>query len=341
MRQAFYERYGPPREVVGLRDVETPVPVDDQVLVRVIAASVNRGDIDGIRARWAFLRLLTGLRRPRDPRLGLDVAGVVEAIGPAATRFAVGDRVCGDLFTHGTAAFAEFVCPPEAALERIPAGVSFEDAATLPHSGVLAVQGLRTGNGRGGFRTPEPGEEVLVVGASGNVGPFVVQIAKGLGARVTGVASGAKLDFVRSLGADEVVDYTTTDATRLGRQFDWIIDVDAHHSLVRWRPALKRGGVYVAMGGPAGWMLQTALLALPVGRATGRRMGLMLSWKPFNRPDVARLMDLLAAGVIKPRIDQRFPLEQVVEAIATVDEGRAVGKVLVIPGEPGSEMASS
>jgi NADPH:quinone reductase-like Zn-dependent oxidoreductase len=336
MRQTIQDRYGPPRDVVRLREVEQPAPVDDEVLVRVVAASVNRGDIDGIRPRWAFIRLFLGLRRPRNNRLGLDVAGVVEAIGPGVRRFKPGDRVFADLFAHRQGAFAEYVCTTERAFERIPDGMPFDDAATLPHAAVLALQGLRSGDGAGGRRTPKPGDEVLIVGASGNVGPFAVQIAKSMGARVTGVASGPKLDFVRSLGADEVVDYRTTDPTRLGRQFDWIVDVDAHHSLLRWRAPRRRGGVYVAMGGPASWMLQTALLSLFVGRATGRRMGLLLTWKPFHPPDVRRLGELYAAGSIRPRIQQRFSLDDVVEAIAMVDEGRATGKVLLEIGEPGS-----
>ena len=334
MKQAVQERYGPPREVVRLRDVEKPVPVGDQVLVRVVAASVNRGDIDGIRPRWQFIRLFFGLRRPRNNRLGIDVAGIVEAVGPGATRFRPGDRVFGDLFSHGAGTFAEYVCTSEQAFELIPDLMSFEHAATLPHSAVLALQGLRTRDGAGGHRTPGPGDEVLVVGASGNVGPFAVQVAKAMGARVTGVASGPKLDFVRSLGADEVIDYQTTDYTRLGRRFDWIVDVDAHHSLLRWRSSLKRGGVYAAMGGSAVWMLQTALLALPVGRARGRRMGLLIAWKPFHRPDVERLKALCAAGSVRPHIDRRFPLDEIVDAISVVDEGRATGKVVVIVSEP-------
>jgi NADPH:quinone reductase-like Zn-dependent oxidoreductase len=334
MRQAVQDRYGPPREVVRVREVSKPVPSGDQVLVRVVAASVNRGDIDGIRPRWAFVRLFFGLRAPRNPRLGIDVAGVVEAVGPESTRFKPGDRVFADLFSHGAGTFAEYVCASQEAFEAIPDGMPFEDASTLPHSAVLALQGLRTGDGRGGHRTPKPGDEVLVVGASGNVGPFAVQVAKAMGARVTGVASGPKLDFVRSLGADDVVDYRTTDYTRLPRRFDWIVDVDAHHSLLRWRSALKPGGVYTAMGGSAAWMLQTALLGLPVGRARGRRMGLLVAWKPFHRPDVERLKQLYAAGAVRPHVLQRFSLDDIVEAIAVVDEGRATGKVVVVISDP-------
>ncbi|HWH24008.1 MAG TPA: NAD(P)-dependent alcohol dehydrogenase, partial [Candidatus Limnocylindria bacterium] len=174
------------------------------------------------------------------------------------------------------------------------------------------------------------GQRVLVVGASGNVGPFAVQIAKAWGAHVTGVASTDKLDFVRSLGADEVIDYQKTDYTRTGQRWDWILDVDAHHSLLRWRASLAPGGVYVAEGGSARWLLQALVLA-PLNYVGSRRVGLMLWWKPFKREDVEMLTALLAAGRLRPQIDRRFRLAEVVAALRHVDAGHARGKVLVIP----------
>jgi NADPH:quinone reductase-like Zn-dependent oxidoreductase len=162
----------------------------------------------------------------------------VEAVGPDVTRFAIGDRVFGDLFAYGQSAFSEYVCAAENAFGAMPAGLAFEDAAALPHSAILAIQGLRVRSGR----TVGPGDKVLIVGASGNVGPFAVQIATSRGADVTGVASTAKLDFVRSLGADRVIDYTTTDPARTGDRYDWILDTDAHLSMLRWRGALRPGG---------------------------------------------------------------------------------------------------
>ena len=203
------DRYGPP-EVVEVRDVDTPVPEADQVLVRVEAAAVNRADLDGLYPRWAFTRLFMGPRTPRQKSVGLDVAGTVEAVGPGVTRFKPGDRVFGDMFAFGVGAFAEYVCAPERAFEITPEGLSFEEAATLPHSAILAIQGLRLRDGR----TIKAGDHVLIDGASGNVGPFAVQVAKARGAEVTAVASPAKLDFVRSLGADHAIDYTTTDYTK-------------------------------------------------------------------------------------------------------------------------------
>ena len=183
MKAAVRYRYGPP-EVVELRDVERPVPADGQVLVRVRAASVNRADLDGLKPKPGFVRLFMGLRAPRDPRIGIDAAGVVEAVGPGVTRFKAGDEVMTDMFATGRfGAFAEYVCAREKAFEPIPTGMSFEEAATLPHRRVLALQGMRMRNGR----TLKPGDRVLIDGASGNVGPFAVQIAKAMGAEVTGV----------------------------------------------------------------------------------------------------------------------------------------------------------
>jgi NADPH:quinone reductase-like Zn-dependent oxidoreductase len=325
MKAAVRDRYGPP-EVVEVGDVERPVASGDQVLVRVRAASVNRADLDGLYPRWQFTRLFLGLRTPRTRRLGLDVAGVVESIGPSVTRFQVGDPVFGDLFLFGQGAFAEYVCVPEKALASMPSGMTFEDAASLPHSAVLALQALRLRNGR----SIQRGDRVLVVGASGNVGPFAVQIAKSLGADVTGVCSTDKVEFVRALGADHVIDYMKVDPTRAGERYDWIVDVDAHHSVLRWRHALRPRGVYVALGGSARWFLQGLFLMPAVSAAVGKRMGLMLWWKPFKAEDVETLKQLIAAGKVKPVIDRRFPLSQIVEALNYVDQGRARGKVVVM-----------
>jgi NADPH:quinone reductase-like Zn-dependent oxidoreductase len=322
VKAAVRDRYGTP-DVVRIEDVETPVPADGQILVRVRAASVNRADLDGIQPRPAFLRLFIGLRAPRNHRLGIDVAGTVEAVGPGVTRFKPGDRVFSDLFGQPLGAFAEYTCAAESTFLPIPHGLSFEDAATLPHSGVLALQGLRQRRGR----TIKKGDKVLIVGASGNVGPFAVQIAKSIGAEVTGVARTSKLDFVRSLGADHVIDYTTTDFTATGERYDWILDTDSHQSIRKVRRALKDKGVYVTLGGTT-WPILGALIVGPLlSLVGGKYSGLMLWWKPFNPPDVARLGSMMRAGEIRPAIDRRFPLEDVVDALKWVDDGRAMGKV--------------
>jgi NADPH:quinone reductase-like Zn-dependent oxidoreductase len=321
------DRYGPP-EVVEIREIDKPSPKGDEILVRVHVAAVNRADLDGIIPRWAFVRLFFGLRAPRVKTVGLDVAGVVESVGPEATRFKPGDRVFGDMFAYGNDAFADYVCAPERAFLPIPGAMDFEVAASLPHSAVLALQALRNRNGR----TIRPGDRVLVDGASGNVGPFAVQIAKALGAEVTGTSRTEKLDFVRSLGADHVIDYTTTDYTRGSERYDWIVDVDSHKPVLAVRRALRRGGVYVTCGGPATRMLGAVFLGAVIGRATGRSMGLLLWWKPFNPDDVARLTQLVADGKVRPAIDSRYPLEDIVGALRQVNDGRARGKVLVTVG---------
>jgi len=326
MRAAVYDEYGPP-EVVTVREIDDPTPVEDEVVVRVVAASVNRADLDYLGPRPGFLRAFTGIRRPRNGRIGVDAAGVVVAVGPEVTYLTIGDRVFGDLLPFGAGAFAEAVRAPERAFAPIPDGMSFEDAATLPHAAVLAVQGLRLANGR----TVEPGMRVLIDGASGNVGPFAVQVAKAMGAEVTGVARTEKIEFLRSLGADHVIDYTTSDYTRSGERYDWILAVDAHHGILEVRRALARNGVYLTLGGSAWPILSAIVVGAVATAATSKRTGLMLWWKPFHRPDVERLETLMQDGAIKPAIDRTFALDDVVGALHWVDDGHARGKVLVVP----------
>jgi NADPH:quinone reductase-like Zn-dependent oxidoreductase len=265
------------------------------------------------------------LRAPRSLRLGCDVAGVVEAVGPEVTRFRAGDEVFGDMYPFGAGSFAEYVCAPERAFQTIPTGMPFEVAATLPHSAILALQGLRL---RGG-RTIRPGDRVLIDGASGNVGPFALQIAKALGAEVTGVASTEKLDLVRSLGADHVIDYTTTDYTSTGERYDWILDTDSHHSILRIRRALRPKGVYITLGGTSlpifAAMIVGPLISIPSDKWTG----LALWWKPFHQNDVTKLLELIAAGKVRPVIDRRYPLSEVVQALRWVHDGNARGKVVI------------
>ena len=326
MKAAVRDRYGSV-DVVQVREADKLRPNDDQVLVRVRAASVNRADLDALGPKPAFARLFMGLRAPRVAGLGLDVAGEIEAVGPNVTRFKPGDRVFADLYLYRSGAFAEYVVAREKAFLPIPVGVTFEEAATLPHSAVLAAQGLRLRNGR----TIKAGDRVLIDGASGNVGPFAVQIAKSRGAEVTGVASTDKLEFVRSLGADHVIDYTTTDYTKSGERYDWILDTDSHHSVLAIRRVLSPGGVYVTLGGTARTIFAALLLGVVVSRLTDKHMGLLIWWKPFNPPDVATVTELMAAGAVKPAIDRRFPLTEVVDALRWVDDGRARGKVIVLP----------
>ncbi len=326
MKAAFADRYGGP-EVVRIREVEKPVPADDQVLVRVRAASVNRADLDGLKPKPGFMRLFMGIRAPRNHPVGVDLSGVVVAVGPGATRFEPGDEVMADVFAAGKfgGAFAKYVCVREKAVAPIPAGMSFEEAATLPHSAILALQGMRLRNGR----SFEPGAKVLIDGASGNVGPFAVQIAKARGAEVTGVASGDKLDFIRSLGADHVIDYRAVDYTKAGERYDWIVAVDAHHPIRAVRRVLKPNGAYLTMGGDTGTMFAALGGTLFMSRFGERWSGMMLWWKPMHRPDIHTLEELIAAGKLKPVIDRRYRLEEVVDALRWVEDGHARGKVVI------------
>jgi NADPH:quinone reductase-like Zn-dependent oxidoreductase len=332
MKAAVRYRYGPP-EVVEVRDVETPTPTADQVLVRVQVASVNRADLDGLGPRPGFARTFIGMRAPREPRIGLDVAGVVEAVGPDVSQFTPGDRVFGDMFSFGQGAFADYVCPSERAFDPIPTDMSFEDAATLPHSAILALQSLRMRDGR----TIKPGDRVLVDGASGNVGPFAVQVAKARGAEVTGVCRTEKMEFVRSLGADHVLDYTTVDYTTAGERYDWIVDTDSHHPIRAARRALRPNGAYVTLGGTSGPILSAIVLGPLLSRLDGRWTGLLLWWKPFQSAasDIETLKSLIAAGKVRPIIDRRFSLSQVVDALRWVDDGHARGKVLITVADAG------
>jgi NADPH:quinone reductase-like Zn-dependent oxidoreductase len=326
MQAARWERYGPP-EVVTVRDVDRPVPGRDEVLIRVHAASVNRADLDNLYPRPSFSRIFLGPRGPRNHRLGSDVAGVVEAVGPDVDRFRAGDRVFADLYPFGAGAFAEYASAREAAFLRIPDGLSFEVAATLPHSAVLAIQGLRRRNGV----TVKAGDKVLIDGASGNVGPFAVQIAKAFGAEVTGICSTAKVELVRSLGADHVIDYRTTDYTTTGERYDWILDTDSHQSIFDNRRMLRPRGVYVTLGGSGPRLLQALIAGPAIRLADRKRMGLMLWWKPFRAEDVATITGMIAAGTVRPIIDRTFALGDLVAALRHVDDGHANGKVLVIP----------
>lgn len=328
MKAAVQDRYGPV-DVVRVAEVPTPDPAGDQIRVKVAVAGVNRADLDGLGPKPGFARAFTGLRAPRSPGVGIDVAGVVDAVGPEAKRFHVGDRVFADIFsfaqTYG--AFAEYVVASEKGFLQIPDWMSFETAATLPHSAVLAVQGLRRRDGT----TFGPGAKVLVDGASGNVGPFAVQIAKARGAEVTGVASGSKLDFVKALGADHVINYRTADYTRGRERYDWIVAADSHHSIRAARRVLAPGGTYVTLGGNTRTILEAVVVGPLASVRSNRWSGLMFWWKPFHEPDVRHVLELIEAGKVMPAIDRTYPLDQVVEALRYVDDGHPRGKVLITP----------
>jgi NADPH:quinone reductase-like Zn-dependent oxidoreductase len=320
MKAIVYERYGPP-EVFHLEDVDKPTPTGDRVLVKVRAVSVNAPDWRTMRADPFFIRATSGLLKPRVRILGCDIAGTVEAVGPEVKQFRVGDDVFGDLANFGYGGFAEYVCPVEKALARKPAGISFEAAAASPMAGITAIQGLRD-HGR-----VQAGQKVLIVGASGGVGTFAVQIAKVLGAEVTAVCGTNKVDQVRSLGAERVIDYTKEDFLSDGQRYDLVFAVNGFRSIWDYRRALAPRGRYLMVGGD--WpQIRQALLWAPLLSLVGpQKFGVAPA--AANQKDLATLGELLGAGKVKPVIDRRFPLSRVPDAIRYVEEGHARGKVVI------------
>lgn len=325
MQAVLHTRYGPP-DALNVREVDRPTPGADEVLVRVHAASVNAADWHVMRGEPFLVRLMGyGLRAPKRAPFGADVAGEVEAVGSDVTAFRPGDAVFGDLSDSGWGSFAEYVPASEDALAPLPAGVSYEEAAATPMAAVTALQGLRD---RGQIRE---GVRVLVNGASGGVGTFAVQLATTYGAEVTGVCRTEKMDAVRAIGADEVLDYTEVDYTTTGDRYDLILDAGAHRSVFASQRALAPGGRYVLVGGAFGPTLQAMALG-PVLSRLGHADVTVLMAKP-NRADLAVVGDLLASGDVVPVIDRRYALEEVPDAIAYLEAGRATGKVCITVGE--------
>jgi NADPH:quinone reductase-like Zn-dependent oxidoreductase len=323
VRAVVRDEYGPV-DILRVATVEPPVPGPGEVIVRVRAASLNMADLDHLLGRPRASRVATGVFRPTNRGVGVDVAGTVEAVGPDATGFQPGDRVWADLFDSGHGALADRVRVPASALSPLPDLISFDDAATAPHSGTLALQSL---SAVGPIR---PGERVLINGAGGCVGPFAVQIAKARGGVVTAVDHGDKLDFLRELGADDVIDYTREDITRGARRFDAVVDIADTRPVLSFRRCLAPGGRYVPIVRGIGSLVEKALLGPVVGGLTGTRMRAFL-WSPNQRRDLDELAGLIAAGDVLPRIDRRYALDDAVEALRRLESGAARGKILVLP----------
>ena len=320
MKAAVYSRYGPP-DVVQIKDVEKPIPKDDEVLIKVRAASVNPFDVHFMRGMPYLMRIMAGLRKPKDTRLGVDVAGEVEAIGTNVTQFKPGDQVFGS----SRGAFAEYACTSEAALVIKPANVTFEQAASVAVAAYTALQGLRD---KGHV---QPGQKVLINGAAGGVGTFAVQIAKWFGADVTGVCSTRKVEMVRSIGADQAIDYTQEDFTKSGQRYDVIFDCVGNHSFSACRRALNPKGIYLAVGGPSGrWMigfLARLITMLVVSRFVSQNLVIVPARR--SKEDLTILGELMATGKVTPVIDRRYRLSEVPEAIRYLEEGHARGKVVI------------
>jgi NADPH:quinone reductase-like Zn-dependent oxidoreductase len=319
MKAVVYTQYGPP-DVLRLADVQKPVPKDSEVLVRVHAVSLNATDWEVLRGKPLYSRI-GGPFRPRHHILGSDIAGRVEAVGHAATLFRPGEDVFADILSY-MGGFAEYVCAPESALARIPVGMTYEQAAALPQAGAIALQGIQ-GKGHVG-----PGHQVLINGAGGGSGMYAVQLAQLLGAEVTGVDNTEKLGFMRSLGADHVIDYTREDFTRNERTYDLILDLAAHRSAFAYKGSLKPGGRYLYVGGSVATLLQILLIGPLIGTAGGKKVRLLAVRQGAQY--LAPFVQLCQAGKIVTVIDRRYPLSEVPAALRYLGEGHAKGKIVVI-----------
>lgn len=320
MKAIIYTQYGSP-DVLQFKEVEKPTPKDNEVLIKVHASSLNAADWHHMRgAPWLF-RLACGLQKPRNIFFGADVAGRIEAVGKDITQFRPGDEVFGDLSKCGRGALAEYVCATEDALVLKPASISFEEAAAMPVASVTALGGLRS-NGQ-----IQAGQRVLINGASGGVGTFAVQIAKAFGAEVTAVCSTSKVDMVRSIGADHVIDYTKEDFTTNGRQYDFILAANGYRPLSAYRRALSPGGTYVTTGGTTAQMFEAMLLGSVVSMTGRQQMGNAMA-KP-NPTDLAFIRDLMVAGKVRPVIDRCYPLAETADGMRYLEEGHAKGKIAI------------
>ena len=317
MKAVVYERYGSP-DVLRIEDVPVPSPAAGQVRVKIAATSVNLSDWEGLRGSPAYARV-GGLRSPSRRTPGSDIAGVVDDLGQGVARFRTGDGVYGDnLALMG--GFAEYAIAPESALAHKPPQLTFAEASTIPQAGAIALRGTER---------VVSGSRVLINGAGGGSGSFAIQLAKRSGAHVTGVDNSAKQDFMRSVGADDVIDYRRDDFTRTTQPYDLILDLVAHRSVFAYRRALAPGGRYRCVGGSVRALLRVLTVGSVVGRVTGRSIGvLVVKEGPAHFEPLA---DLCVAGDIRTHIDRSFALDEVPAALARVGEGRALGKVVVVP----------
>src|SRR3989442_2617932 len=306
MKAIMATKYGSP-EVLQLKEVARPTPKDDEVLIRIYAASANALDWHYMRGTPFLARLVNGLHKPKNTKLGADVAGRVEAVGRNVTQFQVGDDVFGCIPLNELGSLAEYVCAHEDALALKPAKMTFEQAAAVPLAAFTALQGLRD---KGQI---QPGQKVLINGASGGVGTFAVQIAKSFGAEVTGVCSTRNVDMVRSIGADQVIDYTQEDFTKNEQRYDLIFAANGYHPISAYKRALSPKGMYVMTGGSGAQMFQAMLLGPWISMTGSKKMGNLL--KKSNQKDLALMKELLEASKVVPVIDRRYPLRELAEAL--------------------------
>jgi NADPH:quinone reductase-like Zn-dependent oxidoreductase len=322
VKAIVYHTYGSP-DVLELKEIAKPTPKDNEVLIKIRAAAANPADWHLMRAEPFLARLENGLLKPKNSRLGADVAGRVEAVGSNVTQFRVGDEVFGELSLNALGSFAEYVCVTEELVALKPANLSFEEAAAVPLAAFTALQGLRD---KGQIQS---GQKVLINGASGGVGTFAVQIAKSFGTEVTGVCSTRNLELVRSIGADHVIDYTQEDFTRNGQTYDLIFDAVGNRSVADFKRALSPNGICAVAGFTTmSRLFQVIILGAWVSRTGSKKIGMMATAKA-NKKDLLFIKELLEAGKVKPVIDRTYPLAQVAEAIRYLETGRARGKVVI------------
>ena len=320
MKAIVCTKYGPP-DVLQLKEVAKPAPKDDEVLISVHAASVNARDWRFMRANPFFIRLSGGFQKPKNPILGADVAGRVEAVGSNVRQFLPGDEVFGYLSRYGGSTFAEYVCAGENEIAPKPANLSFEQAAAVPLAAITALQGLRD---KGNI---QPGQKVLIQGASGGVGTFAVQIAKSFGAEVTGVCSTRNLDMVRSIGADHVIDYKKENFTQNGQRYDLILAVNGYHPISDYLRALSPEGIYVVAGGSMVQLFQAMRQGRRISK-TGSRKTYVVSLMQ-DQKDLVFMKELLESGKVVPVIDGCYPLSKAAEALRYFERVHAKGKVVI------------
>jgi len=318
MKAIVYTEYGSP-DVLQLREVPKPVPTDDEILIKIHAVSVNRSDWEGLIGKPLYARV-GGLRKPRGQILGSDIAGRVEVIGKNNTQFQPGDEVFGEMADY-RGGFAEYVCARGKFLALKPPRMTFEEAAAIPQAGVIALQSI-CDKGR-----VQPGQNVLINGGGGGAGMFAIQLAKMYGAEVTGVDNTGKQDFMRSLGADHVIDYTREDFTRNGKQYDLILDLIAHRSVFDYQRALKPNGSYFAVGGSVATLFEIFLLGPWIRMATSKNVRVLAVQR--SRKNLEAITELCEAGKVIPVIDKRYPLSDVPEALRYLGEGHARGKLVI------------
>ncbi len=324
MKAIVSKRYGSP-EKLQLKEVEQPVPNDNECLIKVHASSLNAADFEI--QRGSLITRMKGPLRPKYKIPGSDVAGTIEAVGMNVNQFQPGDEIVGDLFYAGFGAFAEYVCAPENVLTIKSASMTFEQAATYPQASIIALQSLR------GDRQIQPGQKVLINGAGGGMGTFGVQIAKSYGAEVTGVDSTKKLDMLRSIGADHVLDYTQEDYTKTGQQYDMIVDTVANRSISDYKRALCSDGLFVMIGGSRFALFRAAIIAPLTMRKESKKIGINWWSQPYNKDDMDFLAELFDTGKVVPVIDKRCSLSEVPQALKYLEDGHVLGKVVITMDE--------